>query len=317
MTDCVIVQPIHEAGLRLLCDAGLSYRVAENAGLATLEPHLADARAVITRNAGFSAEAIAASPKLRVIGSHGTGVDAIDLAAAQARGIVVVNTPGANAQSVAELAFALIFACAKRIPAADQAVRQGDFAFRYWSTTSELHGKVLGLVGFGRVARRMAALGRAFGMEVVAWSQHASAAEIEREGARPMATLNELCANADILSLHTLPKGTLLFDVATFARLKPSAILVNTARGALVDEAALVAALRSGQLAAAGLDVFDAEPPDARSPLFDAPNLVMTPHIGGSTQEALERTACEVAQDVISVLRGEHPANPVTSRAGA
>jgi phosphoglycerate dehydrogenase-like enzyme len=213
---------------------------------------------------------------------------------------------------VAELAFALIFACAKRIPSADQAVRNGDFAFRYRRTSFELQGKVLGLVGFGRVARRMAVLGRAFGMEVVVWSRHASADEVDREGGRPLPTLDELCANADILSLHALPQAAPLLDGPMLARLKPGAIVVNTARGALVDEAALAAALHSGRLAGAGLDVFTAEPLDMWSPLFDAPNLVLTPHIGGSTWESLERTACAVAQDVIRVLRDEPPLNPVT-----
>lgn len=317
MTDCLIVQPIHEAGLALLRDAGLVVHVADDARLATLLPHLAEARAVITRNAGFSAEAMAVSPRLEVIGSHGAGLDAIDLAAAQARGIVVVNTPGANAQSVAELAFALIFACAKTILAADRAVREHDVAFRYRQATIELDGKTLGLVGFGQVGQRMARLGRAFGLEVVAWSEHADAGEIAGEGARAMASLDELCARADIVSLHTLPRNVPLFDAARLVQLKPRAILVNTARGALVDEAALAAALRGGHLAAAGLDVFADEPPDPLSPLFDAPNLVMTPHIGGSSREALERTAREVARDVIRVLHGEPPVNPAPFEPGA
>jgi D-3-phosphoglycerate dehydrogenase len=158
----------------------------------------------------------------------------------------------------------------------------------------------------------MAVLGRAFGMEVVVWSRHASADEVDREGGRPVPTLDELCASADILSLHALPEAAPLLDGPMLARMKSGAILVNTARGALVDEAALAAALHSGRLAGAGLDVFTTEPHDIWSPLFDSPNLVLTPHIGGSTRESLERTACAVAQDVIRVLHGEPPLNPVT-----
>lgn len=314
MSDCVIVQPIHQAGLDLLSNAGFSFYVAGDAKLESLKPQLAQARAVITRNAGFSAAAIEAAPHLEVIGSHGAGVDAIDLKAAQARGIVVVNTPGANAQSVAELAFALIFACAKAIVPADRAMRGDDYNFRYRQHSFELQGRTLGLVGFGHIGRRVAQMAGAFGMTVLVSSRSAGADEIAREGAESL-VLDELCARSDIISLHGRPMATPLFDRARFAAMKRGAILINTARGALVDETALAESLRAGHLAAAGLDVLATEPPDPQSPLLDAPNLVMTPHIGGSTGEALARTARDVAEDVVRVLRGESPRNPVTDGA--
>lgn len=311
MSYCVVVQPISGAGLRLLREAGLTVYVAADPSLAVLRPHLADARAVITRNVGFSAEAMDVAPRLRVIGSHGTGVDAIDRAAARARGIAVVNTPGANTQAVAELAFALILACAKSLTVADRATHAGDFGFRYRQNTFELSGRTLGLVGFGRIARCVASFGQAFGMRVAAFSRHASEAEMAGANVTCAPDLDALCAAADVVSLHTVPTGEALFDAARFARLKPGALLVNTARGALIDETALAETLRSGHLAGAGLDVYAAEPPAPDSPLLSAPNLVLTPHIGGSAREALDRTAVEVARQVLCALRGERPAHLV------
>jgi D-3-phosphoglycerate dehydrogenase len=310
------MQPIAEAGLRVLRGAGLSVHVAAGSSLAVLRPHLANARAVITRNAGFSAEAMDAAPRLRVIGSHGTGVDAIDRKAAWARNIAVVNTPGANAQAVAELAFALILACAKSLTAADRATHAGDFDFRYRQTTFELSGRTLGLIGFGRIARRVASFGQAFGMRLTAFSRHASEAEMVNANVTPAVSLDALCASADVVSLHTMPTGEALFDAARLARLKPGALLVNTARGALIDESALAQALRSGRLAGAGLDVYAVEPPAPDSPLLSAPNLVLTPHIGGSAREALDRTAVEVARRVLCVLRGDRPAHLIDAGSG-
>jgi D-3-phosphoglycerate dehydrogenase len=314
VSDCAIIQPISDAGLDLLRRAGLSVHVAADPSLDALRPHLAEARAVITRNAGFSAAAMTAAPNLRVIGSHGTGVETIDLAAARARGIIVVNTPGANAQGVAELTFALILASAKVLLAADRAVRGGDFGFRYRQESIELAGRTLGLVGFGHVAQHVARLGHAFGMEVVAVSRYADEAAMAAHDVSRAADLDALCAAADVVSLHTVPTEGVLFDGSRLARLKRGAIVVNTARGSLLDEAALATALRSGRLAAAGLDVYAVEPPGPESPLLTAPNLVLAPHIGGSARESLERTAVAVASDVLRVLNGEEPRHPVIAQ---
>lgn len=316
MTDCVIVQPIADAGVRILREAGLEVHLAERPAFEALRPYLREARAVITRNAGFPASAIAAAPNLLVIGSHGTGVDSIDVAFAQRRGVQVVNTPGANARSVAELTFALILACARSIPAADQAVRSDDRDFRFKDTAFELCGRTLGLVGFGRIARLVARMARGFDMTVVAWSQHSGAGEMEAHGVELVADIDQLCARADVVSLHALPVPSALFDRGRIARMKRGAVLVNTARGSLVDEAALAEALHEGRLAAAGLDVFLREPLPLDSPLLGAPNILLTPHIGGATREALERTAREIAEEVLRVLRGEPPLHPVRAAAG-
>lgn len=302
MSDCVVIQPIAEAGIRLLRDAGVTVHLAADQRLESLRPLLSRAQAVITRDHGFSAAEIDAAPRLIAIVSHGTGVDSIDQQAAARRGINVVATPGTNAQAVAEHALGLILACAKTIPAADRAVRDGEFGFRYRQTTVELAGRVLGLVGYGRIARRLARFAQAIGMEVIAVSRFADADEMARDSVARAADLDTLCATADIVSLHTVPGAGVVLDRPRLERLKPGAIVVNTARGALIDEAALAAVLRGGRIAAAGLDVFRDEPLPLDSPLCDCPNLILTPHIGGAAREALDRTAVEAARRVIEAI---------------
>ncbi len=303
MTDCVVVQPIKDIGLDLLRAAGLSLHVmGADRSVAAMRPYLANARAVVTRDAGFSAEAIAAAPHLRVIGVHGTGTNAVAKDVARDRGIAVVNTPGANAQSVAELAIGLMLACAKRIVEADHAVRTGRFDFRYTQHSFELAGRTLGLVGFGHVSRRLARLAAAFDMTVLGWSRSASAEDMAASGITRVVDLDDLCARCDIVSLHGIPEAKPQFDAQRLGRMKPGAILINTGRGALVDEDALAAALASGHIGAAGLDVFRDEPLPVTNPLVRAPNVVLAPHLGGATQDALERTATEVARKVIAAL---------------
>lgn len=304
---CVIVQPIEGSGIGLLRGAGLEVREAAAPDVATLAPLLSDADAVVTRNAGFPAEAIAAAPRLKVIAAHGTGVDRIHHAAAAARGIRVVNTPGTNARSVAEHALALILAAARSIPSADTAVRAGDFGFRERVGGIELAGRCLGLWGFGAVGQHLAEIAMGLGMRVLVYSAHADADELAARGLSKVGSSDELLAAVDILSLHGVPTGAPLLDSAAFARMRSGAILVNTARGGLVDDAALAEALRNGTLHAAALDVFAEEPLPPDSPLLSAPNLILTPHIAGSTAEARSRTSLAVAEAVLDALGVARP----------
>ena len=302
MTDCLVVQPIAEPGLLLMRQAGISAIVPESTEFGVLLPHLATARAVITRNHGLSSAEITAAPSLQVIVSHGAGTDAIDKVEAGSRGIPVLSTPGANAIAVAEHTMGLILACARQVTQADRAVRSGDFGFRYRQSGFELRGKTLGLLGYGRIARRVAALARTFGMRVLAVTRHSSEDDLARDGVE-RSGIDELCARSDIVSLHSVPDPGRYFDAARIASLKRGAILVNTARGALLDEAALVVALRDGALAGAALDVFASEPLPSDSPLLSCPGLILTPHIGGAAREALDRTAVEAARAVINFLK--------------
>ncbi len=302
MTDVVVVQPIACSAVDLLARAGLRVHSAPAPELAAMRPHLASARAVITRNHGFSAAELAAAPRLEVIGVHGTGMDRVDRAEAGRRGVAVVNTPGTNARAVAELALGLMLVCARGLVAADAAARVADAGWRERASGIELGDRRLGLVGFGHVARALVPMARGLGMEVAALTGHATAAELEAAGVAPAPDLDTLCAEADVVSLHAVPGPRPLLDAARIARMRPGAILVNTARGALVDEAALAAALASGHLRAAGLDVTVTEPLPPDSPLLGAPGLVLTGHIGGAAEEAIERTGQAVARKVLAAL---------------
>ena len=297
---CVIVQPIDETGVTLLRSAGVTVDHAPGTSLSDLAPLLAAADAVITRNEGFSAEAMALAPRLRVIGSHGTGVDSIDLNAARARGIAVVNTPGSNARAVAEHALALMLAAARLLPQADREIRKGNFNWRLGDAGRgiELSSRQLGLWGYGHIARQLGRIAQGIGMRVLALSSHATDAELASADIRRAQDADELLAESDVLSLHGIPGSAPLLGPEQFMHMRQGAILVNTARGALLDEAALVDALKSGYLRAAALDVFTREPLPADSPLIDCPNLILTPHIGGITAEAMQSTARDVTMAV-------------------
>jgi D-3-phosphoglycerate dehydrogenase len=262
----------------------------------------------ITRNAGFNRAALDAAPKLRVIGNHGIGTDPVDVAHATALGIPVVNNPTANVISVAEHAIGLMLAVARRMFSADQAARARDFRWKFANPQVELFGKTLGIVGFGEIGRQTATRAVAgFGMIPLVFSPNAPDAALA--GFRRAASIEQLLAESDVVSLHVklTPATRNLLSAERLALMKPSAILINTARGAAVDEAALAAALRAGRIFGAGIDVFAAEPPPEGHPLLDAPNCVLAPHVGGSTEEALIRTAEECAQQVVDVLEGRRP----------
>jgi D-3-phosphoglycerate dehydrogenase len=304
---CLIVQPIHPVGVRRLHDAGLTPRLATSADMTTVGHELADATAVITRSAGLTAAAMDAAPQLRVIGSHGIGVDAIALDRATALGIPVVNTPEANRDAVAEHTIALMLGVAKRLVQADAATRAGDFEFKYKNPTTDISRKVLGIIGFGGIGRRVAKMvTHGFTMDVTVFSESTSRAEIEALGYRAAGSLDALLAEADIVSLHriALPNSPRLIGEPELGRMKSTAVLINTARGALVDEAALAAALKHLKIAGAGLDVFESERMPADHPLLTLPNVVLSPHCAGSSNEALERTAEQLVERVVAVLQG-------------
>ncbi|MEN4918122.1 hydroxyacid dehydrogenase [Achromobacter spanius] len=311
---CLIVQPIHQQGIELLQRAGIACVTPASASMADVAKAIGDCDAVITRNAGLDGAAIAAGARLRIIGSHGAGTNMVDVAAATAAGIPVVNTPGANARSVAELVISMALALLKRTIALDAAVRAGNWNARYEPGLRELAGATLGVVGFGQIGRSVAEIAhKGFGMQVRVYSPSVPAAEIEQAGFKADQDLADLLRNADIVSLHRPgnPGAGPLIDAAALDRMKPGSLLINTARGGLVDERALAEALKAGRLGGAGIDVFSTEPPPADHPLIGLPNVVLAPHAGGSTEEALIRTAVAVAEQVIDALRGERPAHVV------
>jgi D-3-phosphoglycerate dehydrogenase / 2-oxoglutarate reductase len=313
---CLIIQPIHRSGIEILEQAGLEVRQASAPAMDVVAREIAPAVAAVTRNAGLNRPAMEAAVHLRVLGNHGTGYDPVDVAYATEIGLPIVFTPNANVQSVAEHAIAQMMAVAKRLREGDRAVREGRFDYRYACDCRELAGKTLAIVGFGRIGRRTAEIAKlAFGMRVLVYSPSADPAEISAAGFEPRDDLDAALSEADIVSLHQrlTPQTRGLFDRKRLARLKRGAMLVNTARGALVDTDALIEAVDSGQLTGAAMDVFDAEPLPQDHPYSRADRIVLSPHIGGATQEALERTAVETARQVVDVLDGRRPeflANP-------
>lgn len=309
MRECLIIQPIHPAGHRVLEDAGIRPVIASASDPATVLQEVVSASAVITRELGFSAEAIERAPRLRVIGLHGVGTEPVAVDAATRRGIAVINAPRSNIRSVAEHAIGLAFALAKSMFAADHAVRTGDLTFKYTGRMREIEGRTFGVVGFGSIGRETAALAQALGMRVVGFSRSQSPAEFAERGVAALPTLADLLAVSDFVSLHLrlAPSTRNVIGAAELALMKRDAFLINTSRGALVDEAALVTALRERWIAGAGLDVFASEPLDPASPLAALDNVILSPHVAASTEEALERTAILTASQIVDVLEGRRP----------
>jgi D-3-phosphoglycerate dehydrogenase len=306
---CLIAEAIHPAGTDLLAAAGVEVRHASTPELTAIPSETEDVDAIIVRNA-LPKQAIDAAPRLVVIGNHGTGTDAVDVEYATELGIVVVNTPNSNVDAVAEHALMMMLATARRAVCADAATRRADTNFRRNHVTHSLGGRTLGIVGYGRTGQRVAQLAAAFGMNIVVWSPRADDAAIAAAGARRAATLSELLVVADVVSLHRPLRADSrhTLDAAALALLKPTAIVVNTSRGGLIDEAALADALRNKRLFGAGLDVLAEEPMLPSSPLAGLDNVVLTPHTAGSTEEALRETALRCAEQVVDVLNARLPA---------
>jgi D-3-phosphoglycerate dehydrogenase / 2-oxoglutarate reductase len=247
-------------------------------------------------------------PQLLLVSSTGAGYDTIDVAACTRAGVAVVNQTGGNAVSVAEHTFGLLLGVSRKMIECDRRMRRETGFGREQVMGHEIHGKTIGIVGIGNVGTRVAALAHAFGMEVLATDPLLEPAEIERRGARPV-SFHELLALSDVVSLHC-PRdaGTLkMMDADAFSRMKPGAIFITTARGGIHDEQALEAALASGHLYAAGLDVWDQEPPPLDHPLLARDNVFATFHTAGVTHEARRNMAQIAAAQVVQVLAGERP----------
>lgn len=310
---CLILQPVHEDGLSLLREAGVEPVICPDTRIETVGRLLPGCVAAITRDAGFPEAFFAAADALKVVVVHGAGHDAVDKAAASARGVLVCNSPGFNARSVSELALGLALAAARLIPAADRAERGGKAGFRERGAFSELSGKTALIVGFGATGAGLAhMLKAALGMRVLVHSPRAPSIE----GFERANRLEDGLAEADLISLHTPMRAETrgLIGEHALSLVKPGAILVNTARAGLIDEAALARAVETGRIAAAGLDVYSQDAP--KGPLAITDRVIFTPHLGGSTQEALKRTAAGAARNVLTALSGRTPATALNAPVG-
>jgi len=271
--------------------------------------------AIVGPRITYGAAAFASAARLKVIARTGIGYDNVDIPAASAAGVCAVNTPDAPTESTAEFAIALMFAVARRIPAADQNSKLGIWKLDPNIMGFDLAEKSLGLVGFGRIARRVAEMARAIRMRVSAFDPFVPSAVITEIGATPCADLPELLQGSQVLSLHVPLAATTrrLISRDQLALLPRGAVLINTARGSLIDEAAVIAALDSGHLHGAGIDVWTNEPTDPDNPLFRHPRVVATPHMAAYTEEGRRRSHVAAAEHVLSVLRDELPPTLIDS----
>ena len=310
----LLFEPIHQCGLDHLSENKCDITWASG-----FEPHqilesIADVDAILARAQGTITGAIMdGAPKLKVIGRHGIGVDNIDVPAATERGIHVVNTPQAPAEAVAEFVVMAILALPRRIIQADKATRTGDWGVRNKVHAPEVLGKTLGIVGFGRIGRRIAeicALG--FGMTVLYTDAIAAPPDEEKRLRARRVELGELLSGADYISLNVplLDSTHHLIGKDAFARMKPHAIVVNCSRGPVIDEKALVEALKNGRIAGAAIDVFEREPVSPDNPLLALDNVLLSPHYSGHSQESTQKMAM-VAADIVRVLNGHKPECPV------
>jgi D-3-phosphoglycerate dehydrogenase len=256
-------------------------------------------------------------PRLHIIARTGIGVDRVDLDAATRRGILVVNTPDGPTESTAEHTIALLLNLCKQVMVNDRILRAGQPypALRELTPGLEVAGAVLGLVGLGRIGSRVAAIARILGMEVIAFDPFIAPERVSMLGVELVPSLAELLPRAQVVTLHcpATAETYRIMNVETLNLMPKGSYLINVARGRLIDEAALLEALRSGHLAGAALDVFDPEPPVTNHPLFTLPNTICTPHIGSYTSASVLRTQVMICQQIASALRGERPTNLVNT----
>ncbi len=299
----VVAEKISQSAIDLLRqEPGWTVLTAEQVA-GNLPAELKDADALIVRSAVMAdAKLLQDVPNLRVIGRAGVGVDNVDLEAATKKGIAVMNTPGANAVAVAEHTLGLMLSMARSIPRADALMHAGKWEKKSLQGT-ELRGKTLAIIGLGRIGAEVAKRAKPFGMDVIAHDPFISAAAAEAMDVR-LLSLDEALAKADYIALHLglTPQTTGMINAASIAKMKKGVRLVNCARGELVDEAAVAEALKSGKMGGAALDVFCQEPPAQDGPLASAPNLILTPHLGGSTAEAQEAVGVQIAQQIREYL---------------
>ncbi len=312
MFRILISDKLGAAGLALLDQAAdADYVMQPGLSKEELLAIMPDYDALIIRSGTqVDADVLTAAKKLKFVGRAGIGVDNVDLAAAKEQGVVVMNTPGSNSVATAEQTLTLMLAASRNTIQAHNSLAAGEWQ-RAAFTGVELLGKTLGVIGFGRIGRLVGERAQAFGMRILAYDPYVSAAEAAGAGAT-MVSLDTLFAESDYITLHSVASAetTHLINAANIAKMKPGVILINVARGKLIDEAALAEALQDGRVKAAALDVYSSEPP-IDNPLIGLPNVVHTPHLGASTVEAQRNVSTQVVSQVLDALRGVEIRNPV------
>jgi D-3-phosphoglycerate dehydrogenase len=319
MKKILVVEHFHPAGEALIAaKAQLVFPEPQNA--AGILAEIGECDALLVRNTRITRALIEAGPRLMVIGRHGVGYDTVDIEAASELGIPVVYTPAANTESVTEIAMGFIILMGRRIMRANAALRSGELfsdsvtlsvmAERHGLANYDLWGKTLGVVGVGRIGSRVSKnMVAAFHMRVLGYDPYVDAATLAEYGVEKVERLEELLPQCDFVTLHC-PGGAAtrhMIDGRMLALMKPSAYLINTARGTIVDQAALIAALQSKQIAGAAMDVYDPEPPHADNALLHMDNVMATPHFCAMTEESMYNMGTTVAQGILDVLEGKRP----------
>jgi len=308
MKSVLIIEPFDAAGIRLLdARSDVTYEVVDSVSSPGFEEKLMTAEAVTLRMTPFGEGLISKAPNLHIVSRHGVGYDTVDVSALSKRGIPLAVVGDVNAIAVAEHTLCLILALARQLPRYDQAVRTGDFAFRTSASSIELDGKTILLIGYGRIGRVVAKRCLAFGMKVLTTDPAVEHTQIEADGCVPISKITEALGDADFVSLHAplTPDTRGLVSREMFNRMKPTAYLINTARGGEVDELALVEALEQGQIAGAALDVFAPQPPRPDNPLLSRSDVILTPHSAGMTRECARRIAIDCVQNVLDAFDGK------------
>jgi D-3-phosphoglycerate dehydrogenase len=305
----LVTEPIHENGLAILGEVAEVVQ-APDANPQTIKSLINDCDAVLIRSAKITADIMQNAPNLKCVAKHGIGVDNIDVAEASRRGIKVVNAPFSNVNAVAEHTLSFILSMLKDMPNLDRRIREEEYApVRKSVKLGELRGKEIGFIGLGRIAKRVIELLRPFGVTIRAFDPYASKEVFETLDVEPIASIEALLPISDVVLIHVplTPETKYLLNAERLALMKPGSMLVNSARGGIVEEKALVDALENGQLRFAATDVFESEPPSGDNPLFERRDIIFSPHCAALTAEALEAMATQSAAGVASVLRGEEP----------
>ncbi|HWP51147.1 MAG TPA: hydroxyacid dehydrogenase [Clostridia bacterium] len=305
----LIPEVVAEDGIRYLKELGYEVKRGRGTDKMLLLEDICDCDAVIVRVAVIDREIMEKSPRLKVIAKHGAGYDNIDTRAAAERRIRVVYAPTANSHSVAEHTMALILACAKQIPFMAREYQKGDPGVKDRHLNREIQGKCLGLIGLGRIGTSVAKMAtRGFDMDVVAYDPYLPKDRVPH-GVRLVDNREVLLSQADYVSIHVpaTPENVKSMSSREFKLMKSDAVLINAARGQIVDEEALFCAIRDGEIAGAGLDVNDPEPARPENPLFQLDGVILTPHCAGSTKEAMVRMVMDAATGIHEVLTGKEP----------
>ncbi len=311
----IVTEPINKMGVEYLKERNVNViELPPGSTEETLTMHINEADGLITRGSiKVTRGMMEANPRLKVVGVHGIGYDHVDIAAAKEFGKVVCNTPDALTVTVAEMAMALTLALLRNVVASDKAVRQNQWSRKYSDLIgAELAGKKVGIIGLGRIGEATAKRMQAFDAEVSYWSRTRKP-ECEKKYGFKWLELDDLLSESDIISLHipATSETRHIIGEEQLEKMKDGAYIVNTARGRVIDEEALIKALRRHKIKAAALDVFEKEPLPTDSPLCEMDNVILTPHLGASNLEGMQRMAVQVAEGVLKAIQGEEPENRV------